>query len=266
MLFRSFHFIVEDTGIGIPEEFLPKLFEPYATVKRFEKQKSGKGLGLAIVKNLVTQMGGAIHVQSELGKGTVFHVTLPFALKEREMEKPAGDVQPVVEILPEEGSGLTAGVSEADAGEETPDGGKENGLKGCRILVAEDNPLNMEIAVELLHMAGAEVECAVNGQEAVELFEESTPGYYDAVVLDMQMPVLDGCGAAEAIRRMERPDARIVPIAALTANTLAEDVARTAHAGMNVHLAKPVMPKKLWDTLNELITEADKEKEKEKGG
>lgn len=261
-----FHFIVEDTGIGIPEEFLPKLFEPYATVKRFEKQKSGKGLGLAIVKNLVTQMGGAIHVQSELGKGTVFHVTLPFALKEREMEKPAGDVQPAVEILPEEGSGLAAGVSEPDAGEETPDGGKENGLKGCRILVAEDNPLNMEIAVELLHMAGAEVECAVNGQEAVELFEESIPGYYDAVVLDMQMPVLDGCGAAEAIRRMERPDARIVPIAALTANTLAEDVARTAHAGMNVHLAKPVMAKKLWDTLNELITEADKEKEKEKGG
>ena len=127
--------------------------------------------------------------------------------------------------------------------------------------MAEDNPLNMEIAVELLHMAGAEVECAVNGQEAVELFEKSKPGYYDAVVLDMQMPVLDGCGAAEAIRRMDRPDARIVPIAALTANTLAEDVARTAHAGMNVHLAKPVMAEKLWETLNGLITEADKKKE-----
>ena len=100
------------------------------------------------------------------------------------------------------------------------------------------------------------MDTAVNGAEAVELFEKSAVGYYDAVVLDMQMPVLDGCGAAEAIRGMKRPDASVVPIAALTANTLAEDIARTAHAGMNVHMAKPVMAEKLWDTLYELIQES----------
>ena len=131
-------------------------------------------------------------------------------------------------------------------------------LTGCRILLAEDNPLNMEIAVELLHMAGAEVDCAENGQEAVELFDRSALGYYDAVVLDMRMPVLDGCGAAKAIRGMGRQDASTVPIAALTANTLAEDMARTTRAGMNVHLAKPVLAEKLWDTLYELIQESRK--------
>ena len=107
-------------------------------------------------------------------------------------------------------------------------------------------------------MAGAEVDCAENGQEAVELFDRSALGYYDAVVLDMRMPVLDGCGAAKAIRGMGRQDASTVPIAALTANTLAEDMARTTRAGMNVHLAKPVLAEKLWDTLYELIQESRK--------
>ncbi len=336
-----YHFTVEDTGIGMAKEFLPKLFDPYATVKRFEKQRSGKGLGLAIVKNLVMKMGGTIHVDSELGKGSCFRVTLPFTAKVlpenamAEAEKNGGtkggaatgiaaeDAEKNslhMQELPAGGSGAEkesgmnaqkeaetgvnaktgkeaeagvnakagkeaeAGVNakagkEAEAGintraekepgtgentetEKEPETGadaeKENELTGCRILLAEDNPLNMEIAVELLHMAGAEVDCAENGQEAVELFERSVAGYYDAVVLDMRMPVLDGCGAAEAIRGMGRPDSSTVPIAALTANTLAEDMARTAQAGMNVHLAKPVLAEKLWDTLSELILESRK--------
>ncbi len=323
----SYRFTVEDTGIGMPKEFLPRLFEPYATVKRFEKQKSGKGLGLAIVKNLVMQMDGVIHAESELGKGSRFIVTIPFITKETgekrkeesfKKENPEkGEISkenPEKEYLkkgnlkkedlnkenfnkenfnkenlnkenlnkekpkkenlkkenfskegPGEKEDIKAESIEAHGEREeesvVPEGKgqedeKENELKGYRILVAEDNPLNMEIAVELLHMAGAEVDTAVNGQEAVELFEKSATGYYDAVVLDMQMPVLDGCGAAEAIRGMNRPDASVVPIAALTANTLAEDMARTAHAGMNVHMAKPVMAEKLWDTLYELIQES----------
>lgn len=256
----SYHFIVEDTGIGMPKEFLPRLFEPYATVNRFEKQKSGKGLGLAIVKNLVMQMDGVIHAESELEKGSRFIVTIPFMTKEaEESEKAKGfdEKEYIKAENTEEESGKQENGSESPY-EEAQKGGKENELEGYRILVAEDNPLNMEIAVELLHMAGAEVDTAVNGQEAVELFEKSVVGYYDAVVLDMQMPVLDGCGAAEAIRGMDRPDAFTVPIAALTANTLAEDVARTAHAGMNVHMAKPVMAEKLWDTLYEMIQESRK--------
>ncbi len=256
----SYRFIVEDTGIGMPKEFLPRLFEPYATVNRFEKQTSGKGLGLAIAKNLVVQMDGVIQAESELGKGSRFIVTIPFVTREteesRKKEASGGNGEVKTESM-EEVSGKKEAALEGRK-EEGQREGKENELNGYRILVAEDNPLNMEIAVELLHMAGAEVDTAVNGQEAVELFEKSDVGYYDAVVLDMQMPVLDGCGAAEAIRGMERPDASVVPIAALTANTLAEDVARTAHAGMNVHMAKPVMAEKLWDTLYELIQESRK--------
>ncbi len=350
---QRYSFTVEDTGIGMAEDFLPKLFAPYAAVKRFGKQKSGRGLGLAIVRNLVMQMGGVVHAESKLGKGSSFLVTIPFLVtdaggesgtgvagrkepetadvKERAVTVTAGRGKPeTADAEKESGTGIagwkdpenagekiggldvteaesgekeTAGAgladrdseteaagsavsgagtggdsaAEAASGDGTPgdavEKGRENGeedaaeageeegdeLAGCRILVAEDNPLNMEIAVELLQMAGAEVDCAVNGQEAVDLFRDSAVGYYDALLFDMQMPVLDGCGAAEAIRKMGRPDAAAVPIAALTANTLAEDVARTAHAGMNVHMAKPVMAEKLWKTLNGLIAESRKE-------
>lgn len=257
----SYRFIVEDTGIGMPKEFLPRLFEPYATVNRFDKQKSGKGLGLAIVKNMVMQMDGVIQAESELGKGSRFIVTIPFLIRgaAEAVERTADKEEGTEAEIAEEKAGEMQTVPE-DPKEEEQEEEKENELKGYRILVAEDNPLNMEIEVELLHMAGAEVDTAVNGAEAVELFEKSAVGYYDAVVLDMQMPVLDGCGAAEAIRGMKRPDASVVPIAALTANTLAEDIARTAHAGMNVHMAKPVMAEKLWDTLYELIQESRKVK------
>ncbi len=253
-----YNFTVEDTGIGMAKEFLPKLFDPYATVKRFERQRGGKGLGLAIVKNLVMKMGGTIHVDSELGKGSSFLVTIPFMANTLSEDAADTDMR--------EGDDGKGGIYEQELPEEHScmgkDAGKDDGkgkeLTGCRILLAEDNPLNMEIAVELLHMAGAEVDCAENGQEAVELFDRSALGYYDAVVLDMRMPVLDGCGAAKAIRGMGRQDASTVPIAALTANTLAEDMARTTRAGMNVHLAKPVLAEKLWDTLYELIQESRK--------
>lgn len=241
-------FVIEDTGIGISKDFLPRLFEPYATEKRFEEQKRRKGLGLAIVKNLVTQMGGAISVESVLGEGSRFYVTIPFTAKDLEKEE-------VISNASERKDSVSRGLMADEGREENEIGTK---LAGCKILLAEDNELNMEIAVELLTMAGAEVVCAVNGREAVEYFEKSAFGYFDAVVLDMQMPIMDGCAAAEAIRKMERPDASVIPIAALTANTLAEDVARTAHAGMDVHLAKPVVAENLWNTLYNLIVTSKK--------
>lgn len=157
-------------------------------------------------------------MESALGEGSRFYVTIPFTAKDLEKEE-------VISNASERKDFVSRGLT-ADEGRE--ENGMGTKLAGCKILLAEDNELNMEIAVELLTMAGAEVICAVNGREAVEYFEKSAFGCFDAVVLDMQMPIMNGCAAAEAIRKMERPDASVIPIAALTANTLAEDVARTA--------------------------------------
>lgn len=216
-------FVVEDTGVGMSEEFLPRLFEPYEREKRFGAQNvAGTGLGMSIVKNLVSQMGGEITVDSKPGKGTRFNVMLPF-----DVSSP--------EAVPEK--------EEADLCR----------LEGRRVLLAEDNPLNMEIVAELLGMKGIEICTAENGRKALERFAESDPFFFDAILMDMQMPEMDGCEAAERIRRLERPDAVSVPIIALTANSFPEDIARTAAAGMNAHLSKPIEPELLWETLQQLL-------------
>ena len=221
---NNYLFIVSDTGAGMSQEFLPKLFDPYEREVRFgAKAVMGTGLGMPIVKNLVARMGGQITVNSTLGQGTVFSVTLPFDVGEEPqpvLEEPAEQVQ----------------------------------LEGRRILLAEDNFLNMEIATELLQMRGAQVVPAENGREAVEAFQREKPFFFDAVLMDMQMPEMDGCQATEAIRSLDRPDARSTPIIALTANAFAEDISRTAQAGMDAHLAKPINIEQLCATLTKLMS------------
>ena len=219
---------IEDTGIGMSQEFLSRIFEPYAREVRFSSRPiNGTGLGMAIVKNLVTQMSGEIQVKSQLGKGTVFTIIVPFLLAEEAEEAPAA---------PQE-----------DEAEET------FSLEGRRILLAEDNPINMEIAEEVLSMHGITVVQAWNGQEALETFQHSRLYEFDAILMDMQMPVMDGCEASRQIRALARPDAASIPIIAVTANAFTEDIAATTKAGMNAHVAKPIDFSVLCRTLEDLI-------------
>lgn len=227
----KYQIVVRDTGIGMSEEFLPQIFEPYARETRFTARKiTGTGLGMPIVKNLVTEMNGQIQVESRLGAGTTFTLVLPLeAVRSQEVEK-AEDQEPERESAQSAASGLT----------------------GRRILLAEDNEVNMEIATEILSGAGLEVTQAWNGQEAVEHFAASKPFFFDAILMDMQMPQMDGCTAAKQIRRMARPDAEKVPIIAVTANAFAEDIAATTAAGMNAHVSKPIDFPALLRKLEEL--------------
>ena len=221
----KYKIVVEDTGVGMSEDFLPQLFEPYARETRFGVKKvAGTGLGMPIVKNLVTQMSGQIYVDSEAGKGTTFTIVIPFtAVKEEKEEK-----------------------------KEQPAGLPGTSLEGKTVLLAEDNEVNMEIATEILTMSGIKILQAWNGLEAVERFKESPPFSIDAILMDMQMPRMDGCEAARTIRALPRPDAGTVPVIAVTANAFAEDIAATTAAGMNAHVSKPIDFAVLLQTLEEL--------------
>ena len=220
---------VEDTGIGMSEAFLERIFEPFARETVFAPMKvSGTGLGMPIVKSLVQQMSGEITVFSELGKGSLFTVILPLQIiGEEEQPEESGEMQ------------------EASCD-----------LNGKRILVAEDNEINMEIATECLTMMGAEVLQAYNGREAVDIFASLEEGYVDAILMDMQMPEMDGCTACRRIRALKRKDARTVPVIAVTANAFAEDIAKTTEAGMNAHIAKPIDFGLLAQVIGECTTDA----------
>ena len=210
------------------EHFLTHLFEPYARETHFAtRSTTGTGLGMPIVKSLVQQMSGEISVESELGKGSKFTVTLPLVAATA-ANSSAATTEPASEALSD--------------------------LSGRRILLAEDNELNMEIATEILAMNGAEVVQARNGAEAVQRFEAAAPYSFAAILMDMQMPEMDGCEAARAIRRLDRPDAASVPIIAVTANAFAEDIAKTTEAGMNGHISKPIDFQVLLQTLNALLS------------
>ncbi len=234
--FSQYKFVVSDTGVGMSSEFLPHLFEPYAREMRFGVHRTvGTGLGMSITKNLITQMNGEIHVESHPEEGTTFTIVLPFA---------------VVHASPE-------GTQAAENSASPP-----FSLEGRQVLLAEDNPVNMEIAAELLAMHGIQVTQAWNGREAVERFSASPPGFFDAVLLDMQMPEMGGCEAARHIRALPRADAKRVPIVAVTANAFAEDVAATAAAGMNAHVSKPIDIALLSQTLERLIQNRDAPEER----
>ena len=230
----QFQIVVQDTGIGMSEEFLPQLFEPYSRETTFSSKRiSGTGLGMSIVKNLVTQMSGQIHVDSKLGKGTTFTITVPFTVIRTEKE----------EAPPEP-------VEKKEAEKESA---SPFSLEGKKILLAEDNMVNMEIATEILSMHGLEIVQAWNGQEALDQFKASKPFEFDAILMDMQMPVMDGCESARNIRGLSRPDAKIVPILAVTANAFAEDISATTAAGMDAHISKPIDFNILCQTLERLV-------------
>ena len=217
-----YEFVCADTGLGMSEDFQKHAFEPFAQEDTgAHTSYSGTGLGLAITKELVEQMGGSISFVSRVGEGTTFTITLPFRLCD--------------------GKAAPAASPEDDAGDIS--------LAGVRVLLVEDNDLNMEIARFLLEQQGAQVDEAWNGREAVERFAASRPGEYDIILMDMMMPVMNGLDAARAIRQMDRPDAAAVPIFAMTANAFAEDVARCREAGMNAHLAKPLDSRLLLRTI-----------------
>lgn len=228
--YSRYQIVVEDTGIGMSQEFLDHLFDPYSRETAFSSHPTvGTGLGMSIVKGLVQQMSGEISVESALGKGSRFTVTLPLTAAERRLPP-----------------------AEEDPGQDRPGFCWE----GRSILVAEDNELNREIITEVLQQLGAKVLTAANGQEAVHLFSAQAHGAIDAILMDMQMPVMDGCQAASAIRQLDRADARCVPIVAVTANVFAEDIARTTQAGMNGHVSKPIDIKVLTQTLGKLILQS----------
>ncbi len=238
----TLRFVVQDTGIGMDREYLPKLFDVFSqenstTTNRY----GGSGLGMAITKKIVELMNGDITVDSEKGVGSVFTVTVPLIVRENALSRTvqANESADTVELR--EKSQLTE---------------NENGtvsLAGKHVLLAEDVEINAEIMIALLEMEGITADHAENGQEAVELFANSSVNTYDAVLMDLRMPVMDGLSATRAIRALERPDAAAVPIIAVSANAFEEDVQNSLKAGMNAHLSKPVEPEKLIDTLGSLI-------------
>ena len=219
---------VADTGIGMSEEFLQQVFEPFARETMFAPTGvTGTGLGMPIVKSLVQQMSGEISVRSKLGQGSTFTVVVPLQMVEEDFE------------------------DEADAADGAADAPLD--LSGKTLLIAEDNEINMLIATEFLGALGAEMIEARNGQEALEAFANSQLDAIDAILMDMQMPVMDGCEATRAIRALDREDAATVPIVAVTANAFAEDIAKTTEAGMNGHVAKPFTVEELTDVLGKLM-------------
>ena len=236
--YGRYEFAVADTGIGMSPEFLRRIFEPYAREMRFgDRAASGTGLGMSITRSLAALMGGEIQVESEPGKGSRFTVVLPLPSAEPGQDEPAAEA-------------AARAAARAGAGAFT--------LEGLSLLLAEDNEINMEITTEMLAARGVRVAQAFDGAEAVELFRQSAPFAFDAVLMDMQMPGLDGCAAARQIRALPRADAQSVPIIAVTANAFAEDVAATAAAGMDAHISKPIDFKKLAQALERLLCAGEK--------
>ncbi len=215
-------FKVNDNGIGMSQDFVKnRLFHPFSQENnKLTSQYAGSGLGLAIVKNIVELMGGTIDVKSSLGKGTTFTVF------------------------------LTIPTAEADTSSQIINRSTDyTRLENKRILLVDDHPMNREIALRMMKKHKMQVETAENGREAVEKYETSIPGYYDAILMDIRMPVMDGLEAAKCIRDNDREDAKTIPVIAMTANAYNEDIMQTVEAGMNAHLAKPVKPDDLFQML-----------------
>ena len=217
-------FTCRDTGIGMTEAFQKQIFEPFAQEHAGSRTKfAGTGLGMPITKKLVEKMGGTIFFESKEGAGTTFVIKIPFKIDQ-----------------------------DADEREEQEDvSGKS--IKGLHILLVEDNDLNMEIAEFMLQNEGAAVSKAWNGQEAVEIFRNSVPGEFDAILMDIMMPVMNGYEATKMIRSMDREDAKVIPIIAMTANAFTEDRLRVKEAGMNEHIAKPIDIKLLVKVIHEFV-------------
>ena len=217
----TYRWTISDTGIGMSEAFLEHIFDPFTQENTDARSVyQGTGLGMAIVKGLVEQMGGHIQVSSRVNVGSTFVVTLPFEIAE-----------PVQAEASKEKDGAPADI------------------RGMRLLLVEDNELNAEIARLLLEDKGAVITRVGDGQQALDLFREQPAGSFDGILMDVMMPVMDGLTATRAIRGLDRPDAKTIPIIAMTANAFAEDAAKCFAAGMNAHLSKPLDIRKVISTI-----------------
>ena len=219
-----YRFVIEDTGIGMSAEFIKHIFEPFTQEDQGARTNyNGVGLGMSIVKELVDQMKGSIEIDSRVGKGSVFQITLPMQIDETQSLQSA-DEEPDLRI----------------------------DIAGMRVLLVEDNEINCETMEFMLTEAGAEVVTANDGKAAVDAFTAADPGTFDCVLMDLMMPVMSGYEATRVIRSLDRPDAKAVPIIALSANAFEEDVAMAKDAGMNEHLAKPVDIRKMFKVMKRL--------------
>ena len=227
----TLEFVCRDTGIGMTEAFQKRIFEPFAQEHAGSRTKfAGTGLGMPITKKLVEKMSGTISFESKEGTGTTFVIRIPFQ--------------------------IDADMKDRNETEEKT----ETSIQGLHVLLTEDNELNMEIAEFVLQNEGAVVTKAWNGQKAVDIFRKSRPGEFDAILMDIMMPVMNGYEAAKMIRSLDREDAKVIPIIAMTANAFTEDKMRAKEAGMDEHIAKPVDGKLLVKVINELVKRNQREK------
>ena len=216
----TYRWTISDTGVGMSKEFLNRIFEPFAQEKSDARSAyQGTGLGMAIVKSLLDQMGGTIDITSEVGVGSTFVITIPFEIAPPPARQPQMADEP------------------------------ESDISGVHLLLAEDNDLNAEIAQVLLEDKGAQVTVVTDGEQALNLFQRDPAGTFDAILMDVMMPVMDGLAATRSILALDRPDAQTIPIIAMTANAFEEDANRCIAAGMNAHLAKPLDVKKMTATI-----------------
>ena len=227
----TLEFVCRDTGIGMTEAFQKRIFEPFAQEHAGSRTKfAGTGLGMPITKKLVEKMGGTISFESKEGTGTTFVIRIPFRIDTDRKDR-------------------------TETEEKT-----ETSIQGLHVLLTEDNELNMEIAEFVLQNEGTVVTKAWNGQEAVDIFRKSSPGEFDVILMDIMMPVMNGYEAAKMIRSLDREDAKVIPIIAMTANAFIEDRMRAKEAGMDEHIAKPVDRKLLVKVINELVKHNQREK------
>ena len=226
-VYAKYRFLVSDNGMGMSADFKDTIFDAFTRAESSMTNKiQGTGLGMAITKNLVEAMGGTIDVESELGQGSCFEVVIDLRIAEDRF------------------------VSSAEQAEKDEPAG--NVLKGMRFLCAEDNELNAEILMELLKIEGAECTICENGKRVLEAFEQSVPGDYDMILMDVQMPVMNGYEATKAIRRSSHELAKTIPIIAMTANAFSEDIQHSLAAGMNAHVSKPIEMKVLEKTIRSI--------------
>ncbi len=230
---EGYQFIIEDSGMGMTEDFIEHIFEPFSRAESSVKEIQGTGLGMAITKSIVDAMGGDISVYSILGKGSQFKISFSFQL----CEEPAPAIVTDVKY----------DVQEDKADDEV------TSLKGMRFLCAEDNELNAEILTSMLELAEAKCVICGDGRQIMDAFSAAAEGEYDAILMDVQMPVMNGYEATRNIRALKRDDAKSIPIIAMTANAFQEDIQRSLKAGMNAHITKPLNMEELFEIIGKVV-------------
>lgn len=263
--YARYRFVVKDTGIGMSEEYLPHIFEEFTRERTSTESKVfGAGLGIPIVKALIDLMEGTVEIESKVGEGSTFIVTLPFQLADQEKirlldqrksEKTDLQVSDWGEEKLREDLKIPEKAKKSEKTVKNSESSQEACFQGKRVLLAEDNDLNAEIAETILEERGFVVERAADGELCVEELQKKPERYYDMILMDIQMPNMDGYTAAEVIRKLKDPR-RLTPIVAMTANAFEEDRRKAFEAGMNAHIAKPINVDAMFETIREILSES----------